>query len=61
MNYYVFIFDFSLVALLLSVAILLVWCWIGFMDQRESHPVYLQSMPAQNKALLVKVEERHSA
>ena len=60
--YYVFIFDFSLVALLFCAIAFFVWCWswISFGEDRKPQPIYLQSNSAENKAKLKERTKRYA-
>jgi len=57
---YVFIFDFALVGLLFSSAVFLVWCWIGFLEDRKPHPIYRRSVRTQHKTDMKERAQRYA-
>ena len=57
---YVFVFDFALVGLLFCSAVFLVWCWIGFIEDRKPHPLYRQPALTRNKTDMKERAKRYA-
>ena len=60
--FYVFIFDFSLVALLFCAIAFFVWCWswVSFGEDRKRQPVYLRSNSVPGKAQIKERTKRYA-